>query len=188
MAEPRHSPLGKLLPWEAPGGSILLAEMAFMRQIGVRRRGRPSAYLAGLPLPLEANRVAAMGAVRVLWLGPDEWLVTAPEGEDGGLLQRLDRVEGAVVTDLSSSRAAIAISGAAARRLLERGCAIDLHPREFGPGDCAQTLLARIPVIVDQIAPAPAYRVLVRRSLARWLAGWLIDAAAGLTPAAPGER
>ncbi|HEX3885476.1 MAG TPA: sarcosine oxidase subunit gamma family protein [Stellaceae bacterium] len=188
MAEPRHSPLEGMLPWAAPGGSVALAEMPFMRQVGVRRRGRASAYLAGLPLPLEANRVAAMGAVRVLWLGPDEWLVTAPEGDDAGLVQRLDRVEGAVVTDLSSSRAVIAISGGAARRLLERGCGIDLHPRAFGPGDCAQTLLAKVPVILDQVAPAPAYRVLVRRSLARWLAGWLIDAAGDLTPAGPGER
>ncbi len=180
MVETRRAALDGILPWEIPGGAVALAELRFVTQIGVRQRGRAAAYLAGLPLPLEPNRVAVMGAVRVLWLGPDEWLITAPEGGDGGLSQRLARTEGAVVTDLSSSRAAIAISGAASRRLLEKGCGIDLHPRAFGPGDCAQTLLARVPVIVDQVAPAPAYRVFVRRSLARWLAGWLIDAAVGL--------
>jgi len=180
MAELRHPPLDAVLPWRAAGGAVQLEELRFTSQFGVRRRGRAAAYLAGLPLPLEPNRVAAMGAARVLWLGPDEWLVTATEGGEGGLGERLARTEGAFVTDLSSSRAVIAVSGAAARRLLEAGCGIDLHPRKFAPGDCAQTLLARVPVIIDQVAPAPAYRVFVRRSLACWLARWMIDAAAGL--------
>lgn len=180
MAEPRQSPLAGALPWTAPDGSVSFEELPFARQFGVRRRGRASAYLAGLPLPLEPNRVAAMGAVRVLWLGPDEWLVTATEGGEAGLGERLARIEGVVVTDLSSSRAVVTVSGPAARRLLEAGCGLDLHPRAFASGDCAQTLLARVPVIIDQVAPAPAYRVFIRRSLARWLAGWMIDAAAGL--------
>lgn len=180
MAEGRRSPLETVLPWQAPDGAVSLEELPGIRQFGVRRRGRASAYLAGLPLPLEPNRVAAMGAVRVLWLGPDEWLVTASEGGEGGLGERLARIEGATITDLSSSRAVIAVSGPAARRLLEAGCGLDLHPRAVAPGDCAQTLLARVPVIIDPVAPAPAYRVFVRRSLARWLAHWMIDAAAGL--------
>jgi sarcosine oxidase subunit gamma len=180
MAERRHSPLEALLPWQAADGSVLIEEIPITRQFGVRRRGRASAYLAGLPLPLEPNRVTAMGAVRVLWLGPDEWLVTTTEGSEAGLGERLVRIEGATITDLSSSRAVIAVSGPAARRLLEAGCGLDLHQRAFAPGDCAQTLLARVPVIIDQVSPAPAYRVFVRRSTARWLAGWMIDAAAGL--------
>jgi sarcosine oxidase subunit gamma len=180
MAEGRRSPLESVLPWRAADGALVLEELPFTRQFGVRRRGRASAYLAGLPLPLEPNRVAAMGAVRVLWLGPDEWLVTATEGGEGALGERLARSDGVLVTDLSSSRAVIAVSGVAARRLLEAGCGLDLHPRAFAAGDCAQTLLARVPVVIDEVAPAPAYRVFVRRSLARWLAGWMIDTAAGL--------
>ena len=33
------------------------------------------------------------------------------------------------------------------------------------------------PVILDQTSPAPGYRLFVRRSFARWLCDWLIDAA-----------
>jgi sarcosine oxidase subunit gamma len=123
-----------------------------------------------------------MGALRVLWLGPDEWLVVA-EGEALDLLPRLGRaVAGrrAAVSDLSSSRAIIEIAGSHARALLETGCGLDLHPRAFGPGQCAQTLLARVPVILDQIDATPHYRLLVRRSYERWLVDWLIDAAQGL--------
>jgi sarcosine oxidase subunit gamma len=180
MAEGRRSPLDGLLPWALPGESVALAELRFAEQIGVRVRPPVAAYLAGVPLPLEPNRVASMRAVRTLWLGPDEWLVTAPEGAAPELMARLARAlagRQATVSDLSASRAAIEIAGPAARRLIEKGCGLDLHPRVFGPGQCAQTLFARLPVILDQLSAMPAYRLFVRRSAARWLAEWLIDAA-----------
>ena len=159
---------------------ITLAEVAPVRQIGLRLQPPFPAYLAGLPLPLVPNRVAAMGAVRALWLGPDEWLIVA-EGEAPDLLPRLERAVAdrrAALHDLSSSRVALQIAGNQARALLESGCALDLHPRAFGAGQCAQTLLARVPLILDQLSDAPHYRVLVRHSFARWLIDWLSDAAA----------
>jgi len=41
----------------------------------------------------------------------------------------------------------------------------------------AQTLFAGVSVILDQLSAAPSYRLFVRRSFARWLCRWLIDAA-----------
>lgn len=175
----RHSFLEGLLPWALDDGSLSLVELAFMRQLGLRRRGRGPAYIAGVPLPLEPNRAATMRETRALWLGPDEWLVTVPDGAVPELPARLARaVEGgrAVLTDLSSSRTVIALSGDRARTVLEKGCGLDLHPRAFAAGHCGQTLLAGVPVILDQTGPA-AYRLFVRRSTARWLVEWLIDAA-----------
>jgi sarcosine oxidase subunit gamma len=178
--ELRLSPLDGLLPWTLPGGAVSLEEMRFAQQIGIRLRSRVPAYLAGLPLPLEPNRAASMRTVRVLWLGPDEWLVTAPQGAVPELPTRIARATAdlrAAVTDLSASRTIIEIAGPRARDLLQKGCGLDLHPRVFGPGQCAQTLFARLPVIIDQLSAAPAYRLYVRRSSARWLCDWLIDAA-----------
>ena len=184
MAEGRHSPLDGLLPWALPAGvanpEVALAELRFAEQIGVRVRQPVAAYLAGVPLPLQPNRVASMRRVRTLWLGPDEWLVTAPEGAAPDLIGRLIRAlasRHATVSDLSASRAIIEITGRRGRALLEKGCGLDLHPRAFGPGACAQTLFAKLPVIIDQTSAAPAYRLFVGRSTARWLAEWLIDAA-----------
>jgi sarcosine oxidase subunit gamma len=183
MAEPlelRASPLDGLLPWALPDGALSFEEMRFAQQIGIRLRSRVPAYLAGLPLPLEPNRVAIMRTVRVLWLGPDEWLVTVPEGAVPELPTRIARATAdlrAAVTDLSASRAIIEVAGPRARELLQKGCGLDLHPRAFGPGQCAQTLFARLPVIIDQLSAAPSYRLYVRRSSARWLYDWLIDAA-----------
>jgi sarcosine oxidase subunit gamma len=161
---------------------VTIADVGPMRQIGLRLRPPFPADLAGLPLPLAPNRVTVMGATRILGLGPDEWLVTA-EGGAPDLLPRLERaVAGrrAAVTDLSASRVTLEIAGGGARALLAAGCGLDLHPRVFGPGQCAQTLLARVQVILDQLGDAPYYRMLVRRSYAGWLADWLIDAADGL--------
>lgn len=161
---------------------VTISEAGPRRQIGLRLRPPFPAYLAGLPIPLMPNRVAAMGALRVMWLGPDEWLVTA-DGDTPDLLPRLERaVAGrrAAVTDLSASRVGLDIGGSRARALFAAGCGLDLHPRVFGPGHCAQTLLARVPVILDQLDDTPRFRLLVRCSYARWLVDWLVDAARGL--------
>lgn len=176
------------LPWSSD--SLMLTEFRPARQVGLRLRSPFPAYLAGIPLPLIANRIAATGSLRVLWLGPDEWLVVA-EGEAPDLLPRLERaVAGrrAALNDLSSSRVIVELRGAGARNLLAAGCGLDLHPRAFAPGQCAQTLLARVPVILDQIDEAPHYRLLVRRSYARWLIDWLIDAAGELDGTAVNQR
>ncbi len=126
---------------------------------------------AALPAP---NTVAS-GAHTVLWLGPDEWLVV---GE--GAKELLDRAVGpdfASVVDVSANRTTFELSASWARDLLEKGMSIDLHPRVFGPGRCAQTLLARAQVIVQQVDDRPTYHVLVRGSFAPYLAAWLADAA-----------
>jgi sarcosine oxidase, subunit gamma len=179
----RRSPLAGILPWAMPAAGeplISLGELPFAEQIGLRIAPPVAAYLAGVPLALQPNRVASMRELRTLWLGPDEWLVTAPAGAAPDLLGRLSRAlanHHAAVTDLSASRAIIELAGRNARELLQKGCGLDLHPRAFGPGRCARTLFARLPVIIDQVSAAPSYRLFVRRSSACWLAEWLIDAA-----------
>ena len=181
MADGRQSALAGVLPWSLENGAVALSELRFAEQIGIRAKPPVAAYLAGVPLPMQANRVASMREVRTLWLSPDEWLVTSPEGAAPDLIGRLTRAladRHAQVVNLSASRAVIEIAGPRSRALLEKGCGLDLHPRAFAPGCCAQTLFAKLPVIIDQLAATPAYRVFVRRSAARWLAEWLIDAAA----------
>jgi len=161
---------------------VELRELRPMRQVGLRLRPPFPADLAGLPLPHAANRVAVSGAVRVLWLGPDEWLVVA-DGDAPDLLPRLANATAgrrAALGDLSSSCAVLQLAGSHSGQLLEAGCGLDLHPRAFAAEQCAQTLVARVPAILDQVSDAPVYRLLVRRSYAAWLVDWLADAAEGL--------
>ena len=188
----RQSPLAHLglaaRAAAAPANAgVLLSERGFVGQVALRGRGDRAFVEAveaalGMAPPLEPNRVGERGRVRVLWLGPDEWLVVTPDGKELGLAKKLlERLQGqtAVVTEVSEARAVIGLAGAKARDLLSHGCSLDLHPRVFSPGQCAQTLLARLPIILHQREVAPSYDVYVARSLAEYLWGWITDAGAG---------
>ncbi len=133
----------------------------------------------GFALPRDANRVAGTEATAALWLGPDEWwVVTAVE--DPAAAHRLSEAlagHSAAVTDLSESRACIRVSGPRARDLLAKGCSLDLHPRVFSPGRCAQSHLAKAQVVLHQVSGEPAFDLYVLRSFADYLWAWLEDAA-----------
>jgi sarcosine oxidase subunit gamma len=152
-----------------------LLELPFLAQLGVRTDA------PGTSLPTEPNTVAGDSTRAALWLGPDEWLVVGPPGSEPELEAELRPLGGSVV-DVSANRTTLEIRGPRARELLEFGCPIDLHPRVFGPGRCAQTLLARANVLIWFVSddPEPVYRMFIRPSFAAYLAAWLADAADGL--------
>jgi sarcosine oxidase subunit gamma len=184
----RHSPLAALADRLAAASDvparIRLSEVPFLTQLTLRvTPGTPAAAAAaralGAPLPLAPNTTSAGERVEVLWMGPDEWLVVAPPGAERHLelLERALGAEHGTVVDVSAQRTVIDVAGANARDVLLKGCALDLHPRAFGVGRCAQTLLARAQVILHARTDDPAYRVFVRASFAGYLAEWLLDAA-----------
>jgi sarcosine oxidase, subunit gamma len=188
----RLSPLARLEPVSSP--DLGITELPFLTQIDLRvdpESGTAAdiALTLGVPLPTEPNTSVSTGAgmpssdisasgTRVLWLGPDEWLVVGPSG-DTGLEARLRAAAGtghAAVTDVSAQRTVLLVTGPRARDLLSHGCALDLHPRAFGPGRCAQTTLARAQVVLLAREDG-AFHIFVRSSFANYLAAWLLDAA-----------
>ena len=126
-----------------------------------------------------ANRFVACDDVTVAWLGPDEFLVMTALDQ---LAMTADRLAGALaghhsgVTEVSDHLTVIRLTGPRARWVLAKGCALDLHPRVFGPGNCAQTLFERAGITLLQCDAAPTYLLLVRRSFAAYLWAWLVDA------------
>ncbi|MEU6775020.1 sarcosine oxidase subunit gamma family protein [Streptomyces sp. NPDC046759] len=167
-------------------GAIRLAELPFLAQVNVRLDAKSPAADAvglalGLQLPLEPNTVVHAGEVTAVWLGPDEWLVVGRRGTEGDLEGRIRSAaadEPVSVTDVSAQRTTLLVAGPRARDLLAHGCALDLHPRAFGPGRCAQTTLGRTQVVlVARDEPRAGFWVLVRSSFAGYLVDWLLDAA-----------
>ncbi|MFI6355310.1 sarcosine oxidase subunit gamma [Streptomyces sp. NPDC050743] len=167
-------------------GAIRLAELPFLAQVNVRLDAKSPAAEAvalalGLQLPLEPNTVVHAGDVTAVWLGPDEWLVVGLRGTERDLESRIRSAAGdepVSVTDVSAQRTTLLVGGPRARDLLAHGCSLDLHPRAFGPGRCAQTTLARTQVVlVARDEPRAGFWVLVRSSFASYLADWLLDAA-----------
>lgn len=168
------------------GGEIRLAELPFLTQLNVRLDAKgPAADAVGLALdlhlPLEPNTVVRAGELTALWLGPDEWLLVGPPGSERDLESRIREAGGdepVSVTDVSAQRTTLLVAGPHARDLLAHGCSLDLHPRSFGAGRCAQTNLGRTQVIlVARDEPRAGFWVLVRSSFAGHLADWLLDAA-----------
>ncbi|GAA1912148.1 sarcosine oxidase subunit gamma [Streptantibioticus ferralitis] len=194
----RHSPLGGFAARFAAatrgsGGAVRLAELPYPAQINVRLDPKGPAADAvrlalGIALPVEPNTAVRGGGLAALWLGPDEWLVVGPAGTAGDLESRLRGAVGAyhaAVTDVSAQRSTLLVSGPRSRDLLSHGIALDLHPRSFGAGRCAQTMLARAQVILTaRDERGPGFWVLVRSSFAGYLAQWLLDASSEYT--APG--
>ncbi len=163
---------------------LTLSERPFLAHLNLR--GDPSdrvfldaaeqALDAGLPL--EPNTVAGGRDLDILWLGPDEWLVVAPQERtsvEADLRNALDGQRHAL-TDVSGGQTVVRLSGSQARDVLAKSCTLDLHPRVFGPGRCAQTLIAKANVTIWQTDDAPSYDLIVRRSFADYLALWLADA------------
>jgi sarcosine oxidase, subunit gamma len=74
----------------------------------------------------------------------------------------------------------VELTGPSSRDVLASCCALDLHPRVFGPGQCAQTLIAKAPVLLSQVDAAPTYRLFIRPSLAEYVVSWLVDGMHGV--------
>jgi sarcosine oxidase subunit gamma len=185
----------------AQTGGVRLVELPFLSMVNLRvapasaAAGRVERAL-GLALPESGQVSSVAGQGRsVLWLGPDEWLVVGPDGDTAGLVEVLVAAVGngpGSVVDVSANRDTLVISGPRARDLLEKGCTLDLHPRAFRAGHCAQTTFARGHVLIWQTADeassttqsgqptssGPVYWLLFRGSFANYFADWLIDAAA----------
>ena len=171
----------------ATGSELSIRELAFVSQINLRADPKDAnvmqrlAEALGFALPVVPNTVAAKGDRRVLWLGPDEWLLVGPDGQqmafEQALRTGLNGGFGSIV-DVSANRTLLEIRGPKAHKLLAHGVPIDLEARSFGPGRCAQTLLAKAQVIVEGISAGPAFYLYVRTSFASYVADWLLDAAA----------
>ncbi len=166
-------------------GGVVLRAVPFLVQVGIRldpadpAAARVAGAL-GVELPT-ANRVSEATGRRLLWLGPDEWLVVAADTDQQALVTTLNEAIGAdgCVVDLSANRTGLELTGLLARDVLATCCSLDFHPRVFGPGQCAQTLIQKAGALIDQRSD-DTYLVLVRPSFAAYVAEWLIDGMAGL--------
>ncbi len=159
-----------------------------MTDIRVDPTGPTAAAVAeylGVALPTTPSSYAESEVATAIWLGPDEWLITSPfrtpEQLETGLREAVGaggpEFDGSVV-DVSAQRTTVALRGEHARDLLAGGCALDLHPRVFGRGAAAQTLLGQAGVLLMALDDTGThYQLVVRSSFAGYLTAWLLDAA-----------
>lgn len=173
----------------SPAAGVSLSERAFLGHVDLRTRDGvvQAGEALGFSLPEEPLTSSATSEPKALWLGPDEWLIiTAPDAQAGVIDALAAALAGKhhAVTDLSGGQTVIRVSGDNARALLARGTMEDLHPRNFTPGRCINTHIARTMAIIHQVDDTPAFDLVVRRSFADYLWRWLVQAAgnAGFGP------
>lgn len=163
-----------------------IQELAFTTQINLRGDGNDPQFQRaieqsiGCTLPQTANTFSKHASYAVLWLGPDEWLITAPVGEHSTLERTLRTALQGIhhsVVDVSANRTIIELSGDWVRLILAKGCSHDFSAHAFFAPQVRQTQLAKAQVILQCIETATVFRVYVRHSFAQYLTQWLIDAA-----------
>jgi sarcosine oxidase, subunit gamma len=194
MSDPirKESPLAARLTHRsvterAQGADVMMSERPFLGHINLRGDPSDAGFVdavwgaLGCGVPRLPNTFVDGGSTRVLWLGPDEWLIVTEEAQEAVLAANLrDSLGGrfCAVTEIGSGQTVITVAGGRARDVIAQGCSLDLHPRVFEAGRCAQTRLAKAGIVIAQTDAMPTFELIVRRSFADYLWSWLTDAAA----------
>jgi len=185
--EPVHPLAGAYIPGRDGPAPLRIGLPAREAVQVLARRGADIAGAAAamgvtLPGPGQAVVAADLG---IAWIQPGGWMVSAPRAGEGALLARLAPLgAAAALVDQSHGRTTLTLSGPSARGVLAKGCRIDLHPREFGPGRAAATQVAHLSALLVQTGPMQ-YEVTVFSTLVENLLEWL-SAAAGPDGCLPG--
>lgn len=167
----------------ASAGSVSCEEQPLLSYLNLRGRiddGLIAAIASGcgVALPTRPNTFSADAGITAYWLGPDEWLLVSADRSAGSMVAMAQQgTEGlhAAVTDVSSGYTSVVLHGSEARSVLARGCSLDLHPVVFAAGQCAQTMVAKCPVLLSVEGAAGDIRIIVRRSFSDYLWAWLHD-------------
>jgi sarcosine oxidase subunit gamma len=144
-------------------------------------RGSDAAGTAGIAfgveLPRTPLRAASAGDRHALWLGPDEWLLLAPEKEQAGIEQAFGTVvEPHALVDVSHRNLGLSVEGPSAEVVLNSGCPLDLDLTAFAVGMCTRTIFDKAEIVLWRTGEQ-VFRVEVWRSFAPYVEALLREAA-----------
>ncbi len=160
----------------APGVTLAERRGLYLAQVSAFPGGEAALAAAlkdrlGITLDARPNRASHGKDAVALWLGPQRWLIETRS--DPSL--RLPPEQAAVV-ELDHARCVVRLSGPSARDVLAKGCLLDLHPRAFAAGACAQTTLFHCSALLHAVAD-DTFDLYVPRSFAQSFWESLTDAA-----------
>jgi len=165
---------------------VTLREVPFVELVNLRGNPENADFTAaiqntiGIILPTEPNTTAESDHYCVMWLSPDEWIIRAKEPQADDLPARLNlALQGifCAVTDQSSAYSVLQLSGPKALCILAKGCPLDLHPRVFDTGQCAQSHYYKTSVLLRRTRGGAddCWEMIVRRSFADYAVRMLMD-------------
>lgn len=133
----------------------------------------------GVDLP-QTSRVVVGRDVSFVGYGPGQWLAVSETLASEAMARDLaERLKGlASISDQSSGRTVIRVSGTRARDVLAKGLPIDLDPRVFPLGSAATSTISLMGVQLWQADDTRSYDIAVFRSLSESFWRWLAASAA----------
>ena len=133
----------------------------------------------GVDLP-QTSRVVVGRDVSFVGYGPGQWLAVSETLASEAMARDLaERLKGlASMSDQSSGRTVIRVSGTRARDVLAKGLPIDLDPRVFPLGSAATSTISLMGVQLWQADDTRSYDIAVFRSLSESFWRWLAASAA----------
>lgn len=169
-----------------PDGGKIGLHMRELKHLGkLNMRGgkgiNPIVNMAtGCNLPRKANSFVSAGERHVVWLGPDEFLILCEAGKEQDLhsiiSSGIKHGQHVAVINVTDSLCAFRLSGPGLLKVLAKGCALDLHPRQFTPSQAAQTMLSHAAITLLAMQD-DSMTILCRTSFAAYLLDWMADAA-----------
>jgi sarcosine oxidase, subunit gamma len=138
---------------------------------------------AGVGFSLQACRAVTEGERAALWLGPDEWLLIAPQAEGAALASSLEAALAHLphsLVDVSHRQSAYQLQSPQATSLLAAGCPLDLDESAFPIGMCTRTVLAKAEVVLWRRA-RQTFHLEVARSFVAYVSRFLAEAARAST-------
>ena len=137
---------------------IKFQELPFMTKINLRGNPNDKKFLSSANevlntiLPTRTNIYIKIDSLKIIWLGPDEWLIVDEKGSDKqDLFSKLENSIGsqdASVTDVSENRTVIRIMGKKLFMLLAKFLTLNLDNSLNSSSSVAQTLFIRVPVLL----------------------------------------
>ena len=107
----------------------------------------------GLNLSNEALKVTSNKDTRILWTGPNNWLLTSEKKELLANIQQEFKDTDFAITDLSHSKAIIELEGINSIEVLKKGCPFNFN--EIEKNICINSVFNGITITIDMIEDSP---------------------------------
>ena len=129
----------------------------------------------GLSFSNEALKVNYNNETRILWCGPNNWLLISTRKDLLQVINQTMQESDFAITDLSHSRAIIELEGKNSKEILKKGCPFNFNA--LLKNNCVNSIFNGITVSLDMINDKPdKIRILALRSFGESLYDSLTDA------------
>ncbi|MGV8918962.1 MAG: sarcosine oxidase subunit gamma [Pseudomonas sp.] len=180
-----HADLGSLVGKGRNNPGVTLREKKLLGHLTLRGDGHDAAFAAGVSKALGMELPGSLGLVisgesSLQWMGPDEWLLIVPSGEEFAAEQRLrEALTGLhiAVVNVSGGQSVLELTGPNVRDVLMKSTSYDVHPDNFPVGKAIGTVFAKSQLVIRRTGEQ-TWELLVRRSFSDYWWMWLQDASA----------